>query len=633
MLIRSFERGTDTGPRAGAALGGALLGAALLIAAVRAGSYDARPRTEGFAVVLWALTLGCALGLLPRQRPRATMIAAIVALVLLAAWTAISAAWSDSAERTYAEVARVLGFAGVVALICASAGPAAAVRLSAGLTVAAGSVCALALLTRLAPGWLPDWLSMPDDAVHRLHAPFGYWNALGCWAAMAAALCLAWSVHARRPWLRGAALAGVPVAVGTAYLTYSRAAAGGVVLGQCLVMALSAQRWTAAAHAVLAGVASAALVLAIRSRPEVADGIGTAGAGAVTVMLLSAICACVAGAVLAAGTPLDRIRTPPRATRALLGAALAALALAALIRGPALTSAAWDSFRGAGTYDAGEPAARLADLGGPRYPIWNVAFGAFSERPLGGIGAGTFEYRWTRARPSDLFVRDAHSIVIESLAELGAVGAILVVAAFAALLAGALGARSAVRSPHAVAITSGGAAAFLVFSAEASVDWMWESTAVTGAALCAVAIAAAVASEPRGRPRAPARVLATLLAAVALAVQLPLLVAVTKVHSSQVAFGRGNVRGAVEEATEAIQSEPWAASPLVQRAVVLEAAGLLGPAAADAAAATRREPENWRPWIILARIEAERGRVARALTAAERARELNPRSPLFKPTA
>jgi Flp pilus assembly protein TadD len=51
----------------------------------------------------------------------------------------------------------------------------------------------------------------------------------------------------------------------------------------------------------------------------------------------------------------------------------------------------------------------------------------------------------------------------------------------------------------------------------------------------------------------------------------------------------------------------------------------------DAQRATRREPTNWQLWLILGRIEAERGRVPAALRAARRAQSLNPRSPLFRP--
>ena len=73
-----------------------------------------------------------------------------------------------------------------------------------------------------------------------------------------------------------------------------------------------------------------------------------------------------------------------------------------------------------------------------------------------------------------------------------------------------------------------------------------------------------------------------------------------------------------------------AATGYLQRALVLERGGRLREAARDARSAAEREPTNWQPWLILARIEAERGRVPVALRAARRARAANPRSPLFR---
>jgi cytochrome c-type biogenesis protein CcmH/NrfG len=62
---------------------------------------------------------------------------------------------------------------------------------------------------------------------------------------------------------------------------------------------------------------------------------------------------------------------------------------------------------------------------------------------------------------------------------------------------------------------------------------------------------------------------------------------------------------------------------------VLEQGGELPAAAAAAEAATERESTNWRTWLVLSRIEAERGRAAASVRAYREARSLNPRSELF----
>jgi predicted Zn-dependent protease len=115
----------------------------------------------------------------------------------------------------------------------------------------------------------------------------------------------------------------------------------------------------------------------------------------------------------------------------------------------------------------------------------------------------------------------------------------------------------------------------------------------------------------------------------ALAIQMPLLAATERVRDSQRAVTAGDFPRAVEDATTAVDAEPWAATPLLQRALVLEATGNLAQASTDARAAGDREPTNWRIWLSLARIEAQRGHVMRALRAGARARRLNPKSRLW----
>jgi Flp pilus assembly protein TadD len=103
----------------------------------------------------------------------------------------------------------------------------------------------------------------------------------------------------------------------------------------------------------------------------------------------------------------------------------------------------------------------------------------------------------------------------------------------------------------------------------------------------------------------------------------------TALQQSQIDAARGNLAAALEQAREAADAQPYAASPRLQEALVLELRGELRPAAAAASAATRKESTNWRTWMILARIEAERERVAGALRAYRRAQLLNPKHTLF----
>ena len=58
--------------------------------------------------------------------------------------------------------------------------------------------------------------------------------------------------------------------------------------------------------------------------------------------------------------------------------------------------------------------------------------------------------------------------------------------------------------------------------------------------------------------------------------------------------------------------------------------GALRPAETWIEKAIARDSEDWRLWLVAARLETKLGRVAAAERSLDRAVELNPRSPLFK---
>lgn len=609
-----------------------LLAAGLLVVALRGGSYDSIPRSEAFIVAWWILGLAAAFGVLPRRRWSPAVRVGIAALLALAAWTALGLLWTDSAERTVEEVMRVLGYVGLAILVASFFGGRDLPLVVGVLTVLGGVVCVLALTSRLAPEVLSSALAEAGYAPSRLDFPFNYWNSLGCWAAMTLALALALSVHAGERWLQGVSLLAASVAPVTVYLTYSRTATVSVVLASALVVALSSRRWLAAANAAIVAVVATGVVLVIRASPEIARGTGTAGREAVAAAIALAGLVAVAAGLMAPRDRLARMRIPPRTWwRRIVPAGGAAILVAAAIAGPQLAGSAWRSFERPETQLGSDPAQRLTSLGGTRITQWEVAMSVFAREPLHGVGAGTFEYAWNRDRRRTGHVIDAHSLYIESLAELGLPGAILVVLAFGALLAAAI--RSAVRPVEGIVkgAAVGGAAALAVFALTAGVDWMWESTAIVCFALVVGTVAAAGHAAPVGRLRRPLRAGVALVAAVAVMVQMPPLLAATQLRSSQEATRQGRFVDALSDATTATRSEPWGASAQLQRALVLERLGQLGSATEAAQRATRLEPTNWELWLVLGRIQAEAGRLTPALASVARARTLNPRSPLFQP--
>src|SRR5438132_1222424 len=78
----------------------------VLAYALRGGAYDLVVRQEYGIVLWWILGLGFACGLLPRTMPARLSWVLPGILLAYAAWTALSLGWTESSERTTAEIAR-----------------------------------------------------------------------------------------------------------------------------------------------------------------------------------------------------------------------------------------------------------------------------------------------------------------------------------------------------------------------------------------------------------------------------------------------------------------------------------------------------------------------------------------------
>ncbi len=244
---------------------------------------------------------------------------------------------------------------------------------------------------------------------------------------------------------------------------------------------------------------------------------------------------------------------------------------------------------------------------------------------------------------------NAHSLYIETLAELGLVGLALLVG-FLVLVLGA-GVRFVVASTFELRAQAAGAtAAMLAFAVSAIADWTWQLPVLPAAFL--LLAAAVLAPAPAGRrvrasaqqssasasegeaapgwrrfliPRAAAVVTAL---ACLVAIGIPL-ATVSAVRKSQAAAAAGNPTLALADARSAAQLDPDAASPQLQEALVLELQHDYPAALAAARRATVNEPGNWSEWLVVSRLEAESGHAGASVAAYRRARSLNPRSPLF----
>jgi tetratricopeptide (TPR) repeat protein len=159
---------------------------------------------------------------------------------------------------------------------------------------------------------------------------------------------------------------------------------------------------------------------------------------------------------------------------------------------------------------------------------------------------------------------------------------------------------------------------------------MWQSTAVTVLALAGVAAGAARLSAGSWSPRRSLRAALAIAAAVIGAVQIPGLVSTVELRRSQAAAQSGNTALALSWARDAVSAEPWSASAWEQRALVEETGGQLPQAADDERQAIFHEPTNYAHWLVMARIQTERGLLATGLRDLDQAQVLAPLANVFR---
>jgi hypothetical protein len=431
---------------------------------------------------LWAGLAACgllAVAALVSPLPRSPWAwAAPAALALLAGWVWLSAGWAPLQGAAIADAQRVALYA--VALLAATLLLGALPRaVEPMLGLGAFVVVGYGIAGRLLPGIVDQDVSR--TALGRLEQPLTYWNAVGALAAIGFTLgTRVMGDPERPPWLR--ALLGattVPLGLGVV-LTFSRGTLIALAVGLAVLCLLAPTR----AQLRAASVALAAMVVA--SAVGIAfEGVrtlgGSAGAretqGAAMLVVLLVLMAAVAWLALR-DPPSGLVRRPWLTALAGAGAVvLVAVALAVAGAGPST-----------GTPAAGADPVRLASAQSNRYAYWRVALDAFAAHPLKGVGSGGVRVEWRREREVVDPARDAHSLYLETAAELGLVGLLLLGVAIAAVVVSAVQARR--RDADA---SAGLIAALALYAVHAGIDWDWEMPALT---LVALALAAALTGRP-----------------------------------------------------------------------------------------------------------------------------------------
>lgn len=608
------------------------LGASVVLVGLHNGGYDLIARNSLGLAAWWLLALALVTGAARVDRLPPVGWAAVAALAGLTAWTGISAQWAADGGAALLEFDRTSTFLALFLFAALVMSRLSLAWIADGLGAGIAVVGVLALVSRLVPGSLGSaslQVLLPSAAT-RLSYRLGYWNGLAVLVAFAFPLLLRAGAEERGRLARGVAVAPLPMLAVVVYLTSSRGGFLAAMLGTLVLVAASRRRTAlvGAAAVVVAG-SMIGIIVVSRSRhlvdgPLTAKAISSEGTRAlVWLIVISGVTAALAALVPSA------LRVPTWLGRALVSSAVAAVAAAALASHPI---ARFEDFRKPPPALAASGYVRahlLSSNGSGRWQFWRAAVAQFERHPLNGGGAGSYEAWWAKHGSLATFIRDAHSLELETMSELGVVGLALLVSFFALALLAARRCWSfgddAQRSARAALL--GVVISFLVASA---IDWMWEMTVVTAVAV--VALGALVGSGtigaqpiPRGLTRRTALVIIALAGIVSEAVPL---LAELEITRSERAVAAGNWRAAASAAAAARSLEPWAATPYLQAALVDERAGDLLDAGAQIRAAIARSPDDWRLRLIAARIYAKRGEIERARHELLRARDLNPRSPL-----
>jgi hypothetical protein len=419
-------------------------------------------------------------------------------LAAIAVWTALSISWSLNARESAFEVRRDAVYVSAAGALLLLGTRRSIVHVVSAVWAAVSAVVLYALARYL----LAPSLESDQFQVNLLFRPLGYANALGIFAGLGAVLAVAFTVRAPTRPVRALAAASLAPLTAALWLTASRASALAVLVGLVVMLALDSRRLDLLGAMIVIAPLAAVLVWLCERADLATPARATGAEGRAHLLALWIVLAAITLAW--APRPGEAVsRRLARVDRRRLGLA-SAVAAGCVVLGAVLV--------GRGRIDA-------FFTTGYRPAYWHVAWKEASAHPVFGAGGGAFADYWSRYGDPNLEggALDAHNLYLETLAELGVLGLLLLAATLALPLLVALRHRSSDLVAPAVG-------AYVAFLAHAAVDWDWEMPAVTLAALACGAAVLLTEREtaPVHKLSAPAR---TVLLVVALALAVFVLAA------------------------------------------------------------------------------------------------------------
>ena len=593
------------------------------------------PTTRAYAgmAAWWLLGVGAAFGIASAWSSIDRL--AVVAVGLFAAfavWTLISVSWAADTERAFAQFNQVALYVAVFAIAIVLARLIPARVLVGGVALALVGVALVALVSRFFPssyGVDPGGAILKQLSNGRLSFPLGYWNGLGIEVALAYPLLLSLMSSRRSRLASTLAALPLPILAAVMYLASSRGAFVAAGIAVVMFVLLTPRRWTALAAVVVAGGAGAVAIAVLVPKDALVNGdMGTSLAvhqGHHAALWIGIACVVTALVWLGLAELGRRLPSPSRLVGQVTAGVLVALVLIAIVLAHPIRQ--FDTFKSNAAVGHAHGTATANHLlntsGSGRWQFWTAAVSEFKAHPLNGGGAGSWLAWWLRHPVIPAFTQYTHSLYLESLAELGIIGLLLIGAAVLVSVVGAVRSALALESAEVAAAAACG----IAFFAAAAYDWVWQlaGIAIVGVGMLGFALGAL----PSARASAAGRlgVLRPAIALVAVAAIIPqyvVLAAGSHLRNSQAAFLANNGDKARSEALAAKAIEPWAASPYLQLGFISEAEGHYPDAARRLDEAISRSRDDWNLWLVAARIETERGKIALARRDLAEAKRLNP---------
>lgn len=550
-------------------------------------------------------------------------------------WSLLSGSWTEAPDLAVTDANRWLFYAVALVLLLFLASDSVYRKWLIGAATAGVLMLAAYVIVRFLAGQGAGLF-----VANRLDGPLGYINGVASYMLVGFWPLIAVAERARQPAIRGLAVFAAVQLISVAFLTQSRGAMLALVGSAAVVLIVAPGRltrvWSLAVVMTGVGVAF----------PWLRDVVDSGGIGPAAGTLQGAACATLAGG-LGAGTvwalACNAVDTGTRRS-ASFGrsmrrvSVLGITAITVVVAGIALSDPGQriDQVRNQyETFTSLQPAegpSRLVSGGGNRYDYWRVAYRQFENHPLSGVGAGNYNETYYLERRTTEDIQQAHSLEMQTLGELGLVGAFALAAFLGAVSVGiwrtARLTRSGVADP-AIAVAAGGT--FLIWLVHTSVDWMHLIPGLTGIALCATATLLPPL-KPLRKQSSVVVVVFVVLAASAASYPVARQYLSLRFQSQASDKLSSDPLAALEDAQDSLALEP------AQRTYYLESAafarlGLYRPAMNALLTASRRVPHDFVALGLLGDLATRRGLEAPARRFYGRASRLNPLDPGLKALA